>query len=102
MTTQREDLVSKRLRYIDRQRELAKHHVPGTRGVPAGSGPANRHGMPKLPIGQHVVKNWPVLDLGDVPDVSLDRWSLEVGGLVENPVTLTWDAFMALPQVDEV
>jgi DMSO/TMAO reductase YedYZ molybdopterin-dependent catalytic subunit len=101
MTAQREDLVSKRQRYIDRQRRLATPHSSRTR-VPAGSGPANRHGMPKLPIGQHVVKNWPVLDLGSLPDVPLDRWSLEVGGLVENPVTLAWDAFMALPQIEDV
>ena len=44
--------------------------------------------MPQLPVGQHVVKNWPVLDLGEQPDVPLDAWRLEVGGLVENPVTL--------------
>jgi DMSO/TMAO reductase YedYZ molybdopterin-dependent catalytic subunit len=102
MSVEREDLVSKRQRYIDRQRELAKHDERHGPRAPAGSGPANRHGMPKLPIGQHSVKNWPVLDLGDVPDVRRDRWSLEVGGLVENPVVLTWDAFMALPQAEDV
>ena len=58
--------------------------------------------MPQLPIGQHEVKNWPVLDLGDLPDIPLDRWSLEVTGLVDNPVVLTWDAFNALPQVEDV
>jgi len=102
MTAHGEDLVSRRQRYIDRQRELAKHGI-GTRvGVPEGSGPANRHGMPQLPVGQHQVKNWPVLDLGDVPDISLDRWSLEVTGLVDNPVVLTWDSFMALPQAEDI
>ena len=30
-----------------------------------GSGPQNRDGMPKLPVGQREVRNWPVLDLGD-------------------------------------
>ena len=67
-----------------------------------GTGAANRHGMPQLPVGQHVVKNWPVLDLGDIPAVDLRDWRLEVGGLVENPVTLTWDEFLALPQADDV
>src|SRR5262249_27898116 len=69
---------------------------------PEGSGPPNRDGRPKLPVGQHQVKNWPVLDLGEQPDVPLDRWTLEVGGLVENPLTLTWRDFLALPQVDDV
>src|SRR5262245_34844681 len=103
MSPHPDDLVSRRMRYIERQRALASRHTIDRRGgIPAGSGPANRHGMPTLPIGQHEVRNWPVLDLGDVPNVLLDRWSLEVSGLVENPVALTWDAFMALPQVDDV
>ena len=46
--------------------------------------------------------NWPVLDLGDQPDLSRDRWTLKIGGLVDNPVTLTWKDFMALPQVEDV
>src|SRR5437016_9708153 len=58
--------------------------------------------MPKLPVGQHVVKNWPVLDLGEQPSIPLDKWKLEATGLVENPLTLTWADFMALPQTDDV
>ena len=71
-----DDLVTRRQRYLDRQRELARTTgVIHTReGGPWGSGPANRHGLPRLPIGQHEVRNWPVLDLGDLPDVPLDRW----------------------------
>ena len=69
---------------------------------PQGTGAPNRHGLPVLPIGQHEVKNWPVLDLGEQPDVSTREWKLEVGGLVDDPFTLTWDEFMALPQVDDV
>jgi DMSO/TMAO reductase YedYZ molybdopterin-dependent catalytic subunit len=102
MKIHNEDLVTRRQRYIARQRELAKHKVVDARSTPAGSGPPNRHGLPKLPIGQHEVKNWPTLDLGDQPEIPLDRWSLEVGGLVENPVVLTWQAFMTLPQVEDV
>jgi DMSO/TMAO reductase YedYZ molybdopterin-dependent catalytic subunit len=98
------DLVEKRLRYIQRQIELDKSTVDvqfaGKR--PQGSGPANRHGLPVLPVGQHEVKNWPVLDLGEHPDVALASWKLEVGGLVENPFTLNWDQFLALPQVDDI
>ncbi|MGE3509407.1 MAG: molybdopterin-dependent oxidoreductase [Vicinamibacterales bacterium] len=70
--------------------------------APQGSGPANRDGMPRLPIGQHEVRNWPVLDLGDHPSIDVARWTLEVGGLVENPTSLTWEQFLSLPQVDDV
>src|ERR1700760_1853425 len=56
----------------------------------------------RLPPGQREVKNWPVLDLGVQPDVKPERWRLQVMGLVENPVALTLEQFMALPQQDFV
>jgi DMSO/TMAO reductase YedYZ molybdopterin-dependent catalytic subunit len=98
------DLVERRLKYIERQIALDRGAVNVKfRGLrPQGVGPANRHGLPKLPVGQHEVKNWPVLDLGEMPEVSLDAWRLEVGGLVENPLTLSWNQFLALPQTDDV
>ena len=98
------DLVERRRRYIERQIELNRGDVNVKfRGQPPqGSGAANRHGMPRLPVGQHEVRNWPVLDLGDLPEIEPSAWTLEIGGHVENPVTLDWAAFMALPQVDDV
>ena len=76
----RTDLVAKRLAYIERQKKLHAESVNVDLGVrsPQGTGPANRHGMPKLPVGQHAVQNWPVLDLGDMPDVTLAAWRLEI------------------------
>ena len=99
----RSDLVERRLKYIERQKTLDKGAVDVRfRGQPPqGTGPGNRHGMPRLPVGQHEVKNWPVLDLGEMPDISTREWKLEVGGLVEHPFTVTWDEFLALPQVDD-
>ncbi len=70
--------------------------------TPMGTGPINRHGMPTLPIGQKEVKNWPVLDLGVQPQITLAEWRLEIEGLVENPMTLTWEEFMALPQTEDI
>ena len=99
-----DDLVERRIRYIERQKLLHKESVDvDAASQPAmGSGQPNRHGKPQLPVGQHIVRNWPVLDLGDVPDIGTDEWTLEVGGLVENPVTLTWKDFLALPQAEDV
>jgi DMSO/TMAO reductase YedYZ molybdopterin-dependent catalytic subunit len=100
---ERPDLVARRLEYIKRQIALDKGVDVKFRGQsPSGSGPANRDGMPRLPIGQHEVRNWPVLDLGEQPDISLEHWKLEVTGVVEHPFTLTWDDFLALPQADDV
>ena len=52
----------------------------------------------RIPPGQRSVDNFPVLDLGIKPEIAPSEWRLKVGGHVENPVTLTWDDFMALPQ----
>ena len=52
----------------------------------------------RLPPGQRQVQDFPVLDLGVHPEVPLDRWELKVHGHVENPVTLNWNDFLALPQ----
>ena len=98
------DIVERRQRYIERQRQMHPEtvDVPFRDAKPEGHGPINRHGMPAVPVGQHLVKNWPVLDLGQQPDVALHAWRLEIGGLVENPLTLTWQHFMALPQAEDV
>ena len=95
-----DDLVERRRKYIQRQIELDKRavNVAFAGRKPEGSGPRNRHGMPQLPVGQHEVKNWPVLDLGEQPEIALDAWKLEVGGLVDNPFTLTWEQFKQLPR----
>ena len=99
-----DSLVEKRLRYIERQRRLHAETVDVDTDArqPLGSGPPNRDGLPKLPVGQHVVHNWPVLDLGDVPDVPREEWRLDIAGLVENPVMLSWADLLALPQVEDV
>ena len=70
--TEKPDLVERRLKYIQRQIELDTRAVNVRfRGTPPeGQGPANRHGMPRLPVGQHEVKNWPVLDLGEPFDAA--------------------------------
>ncbi|HUD52658.1 sulfite oxidase-like oxidoreductase [Parvibaculum sp.] len=66
------------------------------------TGKADLRHANRLPPGQHLVEKWPVLDLGVQPDIALDKWRLRIEGAVENPVTLTFDEFMALPQVHEV
>jgi len=98
-----DSIVERRMRYIERQKQLGHGVDVRFEGKkPQGRGPLNRHGLPSIPTGQRAVENWPVLDLGDVPNISLDDWRLELAGLVENPLTLTWSDLMALPQVEDV
>ncbi len=56
----------------------------------------------RLPPGQHVVTNWPVLDLGMHPEIPTLRWRLDVFGAVERPVVWDWAGFRALPQARTV
>ena len=56
----------------------------------------------RLPPGQTLTAGFPVLDLGVRPDFDPAAWSLSLEGRVEAPVSLGWQAFNALPQVEDV
>lgn len=51
----------------------------------------------RLPPGQYFTDKWPVLHAGDVPDVDLAAWRLEVSGEVEEPLSLTYEQLNELP-----
>jgi len=89
--------VDKKMAIAEREKQLQQRF-----GQASGTGPNNRHGMPQVPPNQRVVTNWPVLDLGDQPQISLDRWNLTVDGLVDTPLDFNWEQFMALPQTEDV
>lgn len=59
------------------------------------------HAM-RLPPGQRLVSNWPVLDLGIQPDVPIADWQLTVDGAVVNPIVWDWAALMAQPVFENV
>ena len=54
----------------------------------------------RLPPGQRLVRDWPVLDLGVQPEVSPQRFRLDADGAVRHPLSLSLAEFMALPQRD--
>ncbi len=53
----------------------------------------------RVPPGQKVVENWPILTYGATPRIDLKQWRLRIFGAVEEEKELTWEEFMALPQV---
>ncbi len=53
----------------------------------------------RLPPGQREVSDWPVLDLGVVPNLSTKDWEFSVGGMVERPIKWSWRDFMDQPQL---
>jgi DMSO/TMAO reductase YedYZ molybdopterin-dependent catalytic subunit len=54
-------------------------------------------GDDRLPPGQRETSRFPVLSKGSTPAANLDEWRFEVWGAVEEPLTLTFEAFRDLP-----
>jgi len=67
-----------------------------------GRGLTGVPGRDRLPPGQRLTRDWPVLDLGIQPNLSTGEWSLSVGGAVETPLQWTWEQFLSQPQSDLV
>ncbi|MBI5360326.1 MAG: sulfite oxidase-like oxidoreductase [Planctomycetes bacterium] len=51
----------------------------------------------RVPPGQHVTQNFPVLHHGDVPAIDLNKWNFRITGLVKKERTLSFSEFTALP-----
>ncbi len=54
----------------------------------------------RLPPGQRLTDGWPVLHYGAIPRFDPATWKFQVAGLVEQPVSWTWDEFRALPTAE--
>jgi DMSO/TMAO reductase YedYZ molybdopterin-dependent catalytic subunit len=52
----------------------------------------------RLPPGQYLTEKWPILHAGSVPHTDLGTWDFRVWGEVDEPLTLTWAEFSALPK----
>jgi DMSO/TMAO reductase YedYZ molybdopterin-dependent catalytic subunit len=51
----------------------------------------------RVPPGQYVTRDFPVLSAGPTPHTPLEAWTFGVEGLVREPATWTWEDFLALP-----
>jgi len=51
----------------------------------------------RVPPGQYLVDDFPVLSAGPTPHTSLDLWTFTVTGLVSESKSWTWEEFRALP-----
>ena len=65
---------------------------PGFRGKPRDQSTAGR-----LPPGQYVVRDFPVLSAGPTPHTPLDHWTFSITGEVDNEKHWSWDEFRKLP-----
>jgi DMSO/TMAO reductase YedYZ molybdopterin-dependent catalytic subunit len=51
----------------------------------------------RVPPGQFVTTDFPVLSAGPTPRTRLDEWTLTIDGAVDGQRRWTWDEFLALP-----
>ena len=65
------------------------------------TGPARvdaRRDSGRIPPGQVETRKWPVLHAGRVPAVSLAAWRFDVQGLVDRPLSLSWQDLLEMPR----
>jgi DMSO/TMAO reductase YedYZ molybdopterin-dependent catalytic subunit len=51
----------------------------------------------RVPPGQHLVDDFPVLSAGPTPHVAMSEWTFSIVGEVDEPKVWTWDEFRKLP-----
>ena len=86
-------------RYGRRERAAAGNQADAHQGTlgarrPLPHRPVARPEAKRLPPGQHLANDWPVLDLGVTPNIPRERWRLDVYGAVDNPLFWDWAEFM--------
>jgi DMSO/TMAO reductase YedYZ molybdopterin-dependent catalytic subunit len=52
----------------------------------------------RLPPGQYLVTDFPVLSAGPTPHTPLDRWTFTIEGEIDTPRRWSWEEFQALPR----
>ncbi len=70
------------------ERFISRGFVGKRRGI----GPANR-----VPPGQYVTRDFPVLSAGPTPRIPLDQWRFSIQHLGRELATWSWDQFQQLP-----
>ena len=51
----------------------------------------------RIPPGQYLTDEFPVLSAGPTPSLDLARWTVRIEGFVKQPVSWTWEQFVKLP-----
>jgi DMSO/TMAO reductase YedYZ molybdopterin-dependent catalytic subunit len=56
----------------------------------------------RVPPGQRLVTDFPVLHAGSIAQVQREAWRLSITGLVSKPLAIDWEGLLAYPAVEQV
>lgn len=56
----------------------------------------------RVPPGQRLVTDFPVLQAGRVEHISDSSWTFFLSGLIDKPYTFDWRTLLSMPAVDQV
>ncbi len=59
-------------------------------------------GRERLPPGQFLTTDFPVLSYGPAPKFNPQKWDFRIIGMVENPLRFDWKEFRALPKSTQI
>lgn len=54
----------------------------------------------RLPPGQRLIEDFPVLHYGNIPEINMKKWNFKVTGLVKHTLIYTFEEFKGLPSVE--
>jgi len=54
----------------------------------------------RLPPGQKLIKVFPVLHYGEIPEIDIEKWNFTVEGLIKTPLRFTFQEFVKLPSIE--
>jgi len=86
-------IQASRARYVQEKEAWARNRrgAPKAADYPAGG---------RIPVGQHLVRDWPILDLGTHPNIPAKDWSLSVEGLVDHAARFGYRDLALIPQTE--
>src|SRR5258706_2708053 len=86
-----ESAIATAFPFVHGQRTMG--FIPGVfRGSPKVEAEAGR-----VPPGQYVTRDFPVLSAGPTPNIPLDKWRFTVSGQVDKPLAWAWQGHRGLP-----
>lgn len=85
---------------MQQQTKLQTEEIPDAKGLSADViVSSDTLAGNRLPPRQVRTRKWPVLDAFGPPEIDLEEWQFQITGLVESPVSFSWEEFRALPRV---